>query len=196
MAMRYNQWRLDYRPGGWIRARDETGMTVFFQVDLAGDVSLPRVHATLMQSPHEPISARSWRGAPFREVEMHSLFPEVRERLALPAEIGPVDNLNDYFDRTEEQYGSPHGGIPTAEIIGGPGEPPGGFTAPKPPGGRLTDEFLENVVAMYRWAVASGKAPGPTIAKAAEVPVSRVHRWVSEARKRGLLPPAVRGKAG
>lgn len=71
-------------------------------------------------------------------------------------------------------------------------EPPA-VTAPE---GRLTDEFLKTVADAYLWMTVSGRHPAPSIAEMAKVPVSRVHRWVCEARKRGFLPPSRPGRAG
>ncbi|HVB45573.1 MAG TPA: hypothetical protein VNF47_23100 [Streptosporangiaceae bacterium] len=193
--MRYNQWRLEYRPGGWIRGRDETGRTVLFRVAFVGDgdMARPQVRIALMDSP-EPISARSWRDAPFREVELHALV--MRERLARPAETEAVESLIDYFDRTAADYDDFQGTIPTDEIVPEPGEPAAHFRLTREPGSPLTDEFLADVAAMYRWAIASDKAPAPVIAESAGVPVSRVHRWVAQARRRGYLPPGIKGRVG
>lgn len=60
----------------------------------------------------------------------------------------------------------------------------------------LTDDFLKSVAEAYLWATSAGLHPAPSIAELAEVPVRRVHRWVSDARKRGFLPPARPGRAG
>ncbi len=197
--MQYNEWSLDYRPGGWIRARDETGVTVFFGVDLIRGAALPRVRVTVMHSPTEPISARSWRSAPFRGVEQHAAIPAIRDLLAKPPEFDGIDGLGEYFDRTQSQYGDMHGFVPTTELVADPGEPPAGFSVAALLADKQnpsSDEHLENVARIYRWAVASGLAPAPLIARYAHVPVSRVHRWVATARKRGFLPPAVKGRAG
>jgi hypothetical protein len=59
--------------------------------------------------------------------------------------------------------------------------------------GRYPDGFYEGVAAAYHRAVSERVAPAQTIAEANRVPVTTVHRWIREARRRGLLPPA-RGK--
>jgi hypothetical protein len=51
----------------------------------------------------------------------------------------------------------------------------------------LTDEFLAHVAAAYSAAVASGKQPGPELARQADRPVKTVHRWIYTARKRGIM---------
>lgn len=59
-----------------------------------------------------------------------------------------------------------------------------------------TETFYELVGAHYRWHAAVSHKPAARMAEAAGVPVTTVHRWVREARLRGHLPPARKGKAG
>jgi hypothetical protein len=59
--------------------------------------------------------------------------------------------------------------------------------------GRYSDGFYGDVAAAYHRAVLRRLAPAQTIAEANGVPVTTVHRWIREARRRGSLPPA-RGK--
>lgn len=55
--------------------------------------------------------------------------------------------------------------------------------------------FYSHVATAYRQYAETG-APAKTIADEAGVPVTTAHRWVREARQRGFLPPARRGKVG
>lgn len=48
----------------------------------------------------------------------------------------------------------------------------------------------------YGEYVAESNAPAKEIAGEAGVPVTTVHRWIREARRRGFLPPARKGRAG
>lgn len=64
------------------------------------------------------------------------------------------------------------------------------------PDGRITEGFLKSVASAYLWLTSAGLRPAPGIAEMAGVPVRTVHRWVSDARKRGILPPARPGRAG
>lgn len=65
------------------------------------------------------------------------------------------------------------------------------------PGDQVSgDEFYKIVAAHYRWHVSVSHKPAAEMAAAAEVPVVTVHRWIREARRRGFLPPARKGKAG
>lgn len=58
------------------------------------------------------------------------------------------------------------------------------------------DAFYKRVAAAYNRLVADGQQPAPIIAEANGVPISSVHGWVKEARRRGALPTGRKGKAG
>jgi hypothetical protein len=60
-----------------------------------------------------------------------------------------------------------------------------------PEGRRLSDDFYQRVADLYSWCARWSVAPAPALAAANEnVPVSTVHAWIKEARRRGLLAPA------
>jgi hypothetical protein len=56
--------------------------------------------------------------------------------------------------------------------------------------------FYQLVSRAYGEYVAETNAPAREIAAEAGVPVTTVHRWIREARRRGFLPPARKGRAG
>lgn len=61
----------------------------------------------------------------------------------------------------------------------------------KPPAERrYPDRFYDRVAAAYQRAIDERVAPAQTIADASDVPVTTVHRWIREARRRGFLHPA------
>jgi hypothetical protein len=59
----------------------------------------------------------------------------------------------------------------------------------------LSDDFLKGIAAQYGEHVGAGRKPAPAIADAESVPVPTVHRWIYEARKRGILAPTTPGLA-
>jgi hypothetical protein len=63
-------------------------------------------------------------------------------------------------------------------------------TNPKPP------KFYEEVAWAYRELAAQGNRPAMELAEANGVPVTTVHRWIKEARRRGFLPPGQKGRRG
>jgi hypothetical protein len=64
------------------------------------------------------------------------------------------------------------------------------------PDGVPPEEFYPRVAAAYTEYAPQTRAPAKEIATEAEVPVTTAHRWIREARRRGFLPPAMKGKAG
>lgn len=64
------------------------------------------------------------------------------------------------------------------------------------PDGSDPAEFSRRVARAYSDAVVKTSKPAKFLADEANVPVGTVHRWIREARQRGFLPPARRGKAG
>ena len=61
---------------------------------------------------------------------------------------------------------------------------------------RYPDSFYSGLAALYSGLAGEGRRPAAAIAEANGIPVSQVHRWVKEARRRGLLAPGRSGKAG
>lgn len=206
--LKLNAWDVYFWPGGWLRATDDRGVKVILQVLPAGEGEALqlRLHTALMTSS-KPITARMWREVPIAQIEMHLAVwrraqPNEFTKLATPVEIEAfsVDGLDRYLSETPPLPIS--GSIPTDVLVSEEGDPEAGFSLglTRPPGGRITDEFLQNIAELYRWAVESGRPPAIAIAHTStdghEVPVRTVHRWIAEARKRGFLPPAIKGKAG
>jgi hypothetical protein len=60
----------------------------------------------------------------------------------------------------------------------------------------LGDDFYRAVGALYEDLAQDLRAPAGAIADANHVPVTRVHRWVKEARARGFLAPGRRQQKG
>jgi hypothetical protein len=61
--------------------------------------------------------------------------------------------------------------------------------------GKKPDAFYKQVAARYRYYVAHGMAPAKEIAEDSDLPVTTVHRWIREARRRKLLEPtSTRGR--
>lgn len=196
--MKTDEWRLDYRPGGWIRAVSQTGFAVYFRLRpeaTAGGERL-RIRTAIVDSP-APITARTWREAPFTGAENHALVPQVAEILNRPAETDAdgAAELGRYFDATAGRFGR-GGSQVTDRIVSEPGEPPADFRRVQAPGGHLTDDFLGDVAAAYTALTAREIPPAPAIAEMSGAPVRTVHRWILTARRRGFLPPAIKGRAG
>ncbi len=64
------------------------------------------------------------------------------------------------------------------------------------PDGSDPETFYQQVAEAYRSAAAESRRPAAVLAEEASVPVTTVHRWIREARRRGFLPPGQKGKLG
>jgi hypothetical protein len=58
------------------------------------------------------------------------------------------------------------------------------------------DNFYRRVAELYSYLATTCDRPAAEIAVANNVPVTTVHRWVKESRRRGFLAPGRRGRAG
>lgn len=222
MALRIDQWHVEARPGGWLRLRESSGQgpAVYLQYMLSGPTGHERLdlQSVVMQAgSDEALSGRTWRRIPLSQVEQMLWLllvylpfngPEkwkdagVSERELFNSSVSDVtppslDSLDAFFEATEEleMLGA---SLPSDMLVG---EAVDGLPAPRIPrlhssDGRLTDDFLQDVADVYRWATATKRSPAPAIAEIAEVPVRTAQRWVYEARKRDILPPARTGRAG
>jgi len=61
---------------------------------------------------------------------------------------------------------------------------------------RKPDSFYADVADRYQWLASKVKRPAEELAAANGVPVTTVHRWVKEARRREILPPGQRPSGG
>jgi hypothetical protein len=64
------------------------------------------------------------------------------------------------------------------------------FKVKVPKGRKRPDHFYREVASAFSFASATGPRPAARIAKANRVPPSTVHRWIKEARRRGVMAPA------
>jgi hypothetical protein len=64
------------------------------------------------------------------------------------------------------------------------------------PDGTNPEAFYQQVADAYGDAVQTTNKVAKVLAEEADVPVVTVHRWILEARRRGFLPPARKGRVG
>ena len=65
-----------------------------------------------------------------------------------------------------------------------------------PAGGALSIEFLQQVKAVYEWALTNGHAPAKVMAEQTDVSERTAQGWVAKARRRGVMLPGRQGKKG
>src|SRR5512132_1118934 len=64
------------------------------------------------------------------------------------------------------------------------------------PPGTKPDWFYQRLAVIYSSLAQRSNRPAVVLAERNEVPVTTVHRWVKEARRRGFLPPGQKGRRG
>jgi hypothetical protein len=135
----------------------------------------------------EPITSETLRSIPVTAMTSWANLPEVRERIKTLLAVEPVSTGGDV--RNVRQ-------VPVFEEAAPARRPPlrfrGAKERKKPPA------FYEQIADAYRWLVHHDHdaSPAERLRKENEVPVSTTHRWIKEARRRGLLGPGARGRAG
>ncbi|WP_089310347.1 hypothetical protein [Actinomadura mexicana] len=186
---------IDHPRGGgpWVRlmtlaaTADEDAPTVLAQITERTDGR--RVINRLYVAGGE-LDLKALRAIPLDRLEM-----AINQRPDWPLETAPGPN------ETGEQHRLTAVGD---ELLLADGDkvPPvqGGVKGERPrlqrPDGSDPDAFYALVAEAYREAL-DESAPAQVLAEEAGVPVPTVHRWVREARRRGVLPPAKkRGRAG
>ncbi|MTE20230.1 hypothetical protein F0L17_14155 [Streptomyces sp. TRM43335] len=214
-----DNWRVDTRPGGWLRLQQPDGerATVYLRYRLSGPPGEERLTLQTIivkDEDGEGLSGRVWRRVPLSKVE-RALAPLTATNLPAP-QAQAVAEMREAFRPTEEttsltveqldeyfEEGSPVDDLIDrirSEVPDTPSSPPvlaePDAASLRPPEGRLTDAFLRKVGDAYKYYASIGNAPARDIAEQANVPVRTVHRWVLKARERGILPPARSGRAG
>ena len=64
------------------------------------------------------------------------------------------------------------------------------------PKGTKPDRFYKEAADLYAQLATESRRPAADLAERSGVSVASVHRWIAEARRRGYLPPAERGRRG
>lgn len=193
-------------PHGWceVALQDEAGPVPRVLVKLARDEDSGRVMVARMiyvgdSSPTlgqqtVPVTSATLRALPIGRIEAAVnagalpafVFDDRPRNDGFGVEVAPVDAaLAAYLDETERRW---------LNWRAAPSE-----VAREPlsrPDGTDPDAFSHRVATAYLAAVESTGAPAKALAEEAGVPVTTVHRWIREARQRGHLPPARKGRAG
>lgn len=196
--------------GGWVRVDDPKTLPGPLYMRLQPDTDGRwRTVELYLDSQGTAITGEMMRRAPIARVE--ALFADLREqqdhleqRINLPGV--PMSVLASHYGHT---FGSratgwvadahrsqiPGSGVkPAKRVEKRPGpdddEPP---PLHAPNGGRLTNEFLDQVARAYRAAVRRGEWPAPAIAAQAGVSVHAARKWIYTARKRGIMESGRQG---
>jgi hypothetical protein len=142
-----------------------------------------RTHVTGMLAVGGGVGSRTLRAIPLAQVESMLNHPEFVDPGGESEEQPLSDLVAPLLERTEV-------GASSRRFI--PRERP----QLGRPDGSDPEAFYRLVAQAYNDAVLTTTAPARELADEAGVPVTTVHRWVAEARRRGFLPPARQGRAG
>jgi hypothetical protein len=165
--------RLNFEGDGWVgytppNQRFATRIHVSFKTG-PGRWVVDRVH---MELPR--ITARDLRDLPIGKVEVWV------NQLAQQGLVDPLKaKLSDTVQFAVEGEATWVPKLPPAPVRGAKG-----------------DDFYRFVGEVYAKAALVSTRPGAELAKAWGKPVTTVHRWTREARRRGHLPPAEPGRRG
>ncbi|TRV75150.1 hypothetical protein FKN01_22245 [Streptomyces sp. 130] len=187
-------WTFHVVAGGWTKCVGNDDRTAYLRLKPSErDPARLVTCATFMES-NRPISSATWAQVPFATIER---MAEDRAMDLVAAGAGQSTAIEDLERHFKEQIAagrvqrftfSEH-----TPYVPEPVEQP---STPLVRPQRITDDFLKDVAAQYRWLAHINEAPGPAIAEQTGAPVRTVQGWILRARKRGFLPPGRPGRAG
>ncbi|HEX3538859.1 MAG TPA: hypothetical protein VHT75_00320 [Acidimicrobiales bacterium] len=169
---------------GFVGYRDEDSPTwalVRFRPDASGRLEVASVH---IASDERGIDSNDLRSLPLGRIEAFANGPNKEHILA---------RIEEPFD-LDLAMGS--GGEALGDMEPQPRPRPRIKLKMPSAAGRHPDDFYRRVAALYLDLAQRSGRPAADIARANEINVSTVHRWIKEARRRGFLPPGRAGKAG
>jgi hypothetical protein len=169
--------RLDFEGEGWV-AYTAPGKRFATRLHVSYKPTPGRWVVDAVQFADFRVTARDLRGFPLGKIEVWV------NQLAQQGLVGRLDA------KRPELSDTPQFAITEGTATWAPKLPP---TPAKGPKG---DGFYGFVGEVYGKAATVSTRPAAELAKAWEVPVTTVHRWVREARRRGHLRPAEPGRRG
>lgn len=195
-------WKLIVFSSGWAYVHiPEAGppFHVRLRPEPSGRIVVERVHVAVSDG----VTSEHLRAIPLARVEAAANAPEVQEHLRTRffRELQTLwDADKHYWEAMTDAAHSP---------LGEPSQPDdaGGFDVfaaarqhslrlDVPSERRKPDSFYRAVADAYAHAASLERRPAVMLAEANDVPVTTVHRWVKEARRRGLMTQGQRTKEG
>lgn len=183
--------KLEVGPGGWVQVVDAQGFVGALVRFHQRDDGRLRPCAVLLDNSaaDDDLDVRRFRSFPLADVETAANFPEIAT--AIVARLDEETTLTIEGVTSSERYRSTT--RRTRRRVGT-------LRVPAPDTrGRYPDSFYEQLAAHYTMLVGFQRDPAParTIAENNDVPVTTVHRWIRETRRRGFLPAArAQGRPG
>jgi hypothetical protein len=166
--------------------RDDGDLLVImlrFGIQPGGRLGVEQAVVTLPGPDLDQIDVAAWRSVPIAEATTIANLPEYCKVITA--------HLND--DDAEVSIGEGADDLQPVLLVKRTGH---AYRLRIPYGNKYPDTFYERVAKAYETAVANGEPPAQAMSNANGVPLTTVHRWVREARRRGVLAPAQKGRKG
>jgi hypothetical protein len=154
-----------------------------FGMQSSGRLGVEQAVVMLPGPDPDQIDVAAWRSVPIAEATTMANLPEYRN--VITAHLRDED--------AEVEIG---GGAKDVQPVLRVKRTAHAYRLPTPLGNKYPDSFYERVAKAFETALQAGEAPAQTIANANGVPLTTVHRWVREARRRAVLAPAQKGRKG
>jgi hypothetical protein len=211
-----------FRAGGWVEVRHSDGPR--FLARFASDEGGRLVPVALVLDPARPIDSTMLQRLRLVSVEAYVNRPEVRERvlgyMSRPSNDPRSQDLLGALTVeppiSQDAVVHPQPVVARAEALSAtveidraaetdtaqPVRPMKAYrlgTAvdfSSAPPGRKPDWFYQEVANQYSRLVAASNRPAAEMAEIHGIPITTVHRWVKEARRRGFLGPGRKGRRG
>jgi hypothetical protein len=163
-----DSWGIAHTVGDWLYADNGHGdrVNVRFRRNDRGRME----PVELRLETERPIDSTLLRQLPITELEAHANYRPLEVENPTPDPHPPAGPLL----------------IPHAR---------GSILLNVPPGAK-PDRFYQRLAALYSSLALRSNRPAVLLAERNGVPVTTVHRWVKEARRRGFLPPGQKGRRG
>jgi transposase-like protein len=192
--------------GGWLALAEEEGRQINLRVDKNAAGRLAIVELWMVASGG--LTGASLRDLPLGQWEATLNAPDVAagigEQLRASAPQG-LSELREKFQPPEPMRSFGDAGATNRDLIvlvsTVDSDPPTWAVEPQlkldiPRERKRPDGFYRQVAEAYSWLAGRSRHPASDLARENEVGTTTVHRWVKEARRRGLLGPGRRIVSG
>jgi hypothetical protein len=144
-----------------------------------------RLVITELHLARERIDSAALRELPVGRVEALANSPAIAEDIRAKLHKAPRPGVEPLSPESRSRWESRRNISPTPHLLH--------LAVPK---GTKPDRFYKEAAELYAELATQSRRPAADLAERSGVSVASVHRWIAEARRRGYLPPAERGRRG
>jgi hypothetical protein len=169
--------------GGWIAfANDDVPDWVYARVQ---ENDHGRLAITELYLARERVDSATLRALPLGRIEALANSSPLAEEIRAKLNDAPRPGVEPLSPEPRERWESREIISPTPHLLH--------LAVPK---GTKPDRFYKEAAELYAELATQSRRPAADLAERSGVSVASVHRWIAEARRRGYLPPAERGRRG